>query len=344
MRIVPLDGRAARRPRSLGPSVRPRSSFGDDTLLVERTSATPGTSRCRSRRLLRRPSSTCGERECSLPAPAPEGLRGGAVAAAGHASRASSGRAAWTRQGGRLTPAPGPWSHRRADRTARGTTWPSSSSDEQPASRWSTRSPSWCTGLDLGRAAARVAARERLPSTQDDVYADGHAIEARVYAETRPRGSSRRPAPCSGCASRPAGVGSTARWPWHGRRHRLRPDAGQGHRLGPDRETARARLVGALGHTAVLGGATNTPFLRALLSDPTSSPAAGHRADRARGDGAHRCRAAPPHVYAAAALALLIENRARRARRRPLGVPGRLAPSESRPDGAQGCSHTAASR
>jgi acetyl-CoA/propionyl-CoA carboxylase biotin carboxyl carrier protein len=37
---------------------------------------------------------------------------------------------------------------------------------------------------------------------------------------------------------------------------------------GRDRETARARLVGALGHTAVLGITTNTPFLRALLTDP----------------------------------------------------------------------------
>src|SRR3712207_9229207 len=33
---------------------------------------------------------------------------------------------------------------------------------------------------------------------------------------------------------------------------------------GPDRATARARLVGALGHTAVLGVTTNTAFLRAL--------------------------------------------------------------------------------
>ncbi len=41
---------------------------------------------------------------------------------------------------------------------------------------------------------------------------------------------------------------------------------------GPTRETARARLVGALGHTAVLGVATNTAFLRALLTDPESSP------------------------------------------------------------------------
>src|SRR3954453_6051452 len=77
---------------------------------------------------------------------------------------------------------------------------------------------------------------------------------------------------------------------------------------GRDRETARARLVGALGHTAVLGVTTNTPFLRALLTD--ADVVAG-RLDTGlierRGEGL--AGAAPPSsaVFAAAALAELLE-------------------------------------
>src|SRR5690349_3651985 len=77
----------------------------------------------------------------------------------------------------------------------------------------------------------------------------------------------------------------------------------------PTREAARARLVGALGRTAVLGLTTNAAFLRALLED--DDVAAG-RLDTGlierRGDALTAAEPPPPHVYAAAALYELLEN------------------------------------
>ncbi|MFG1943098.1 acetyl/propionyl/methylcrotonyl-CoA carboxylase subunit alpha [Nonomuraea sp. NPDC048826] len=130
------------------------------------------------------------------------------------------------------------------------------------------------TGLDLVELQLRVAAGEPLPFAQDDVRLDGHAVEARVYAEDPARGF----LPTGGrvlALREPEGPG-------------VRVDSGllAGAVVGseydpmlskvvawaPDRAGALRALDRALGGTVVLGVTTNVPFLRALL---------GHEAVRA---------------------------------------------------------------
>ena len=125
------------------------------------------------------------------------------------------------------------------------------------------------TGLDLVEQQLRVAAGERLNLTQDEIRLDGHAIEARIYAED------------------PAG----GFLPTGGKVLLLGEPSGEGVRVdsslvkgtevgvnydpmlakvivhGPDRATALARLDRALADTVVLGVTTNTTFLRALLAN-----------------------------------------------------------------------------
>nr|WP_216645256.1 biotin carboxylase N-terminal domain-containing protein [Isoptericola halotolerans] len=132
------------------------------------------------------------------------------------------------------------------------------------------------TGLDLVEAQLRVAAGEPLWFGQQDVRITGHAIEARVYAESPARGF----LPSVGRVEvfDDAGVGAGPQaFP-------LRLDAGirAGDEVsgdydpmlakavahGVDRDQALARLDGLLARTAVLGVETNTAFLRDLLADP----------------------------------------------------------------------------
>jgi 3-methylcrotonyl-CoA carboxylase alpha subunit len=126
------------------------------------------------------------------------------------------------------------------------------------------------TGLDLVEWQLRAAAGEKLPLTQKEIVTQGHAIEARLYAEDPERGF----------------------LPQTGRLHGLkfpfdaiaRVDTGvvEGDAITPfydalvakiivwgeSRDAAVARLRRALGETAVLGVATNLSFLSRLAADP----------------------------------------------------------------------------
>ena len=125
------------------------------------------------------------------------------------------------------------------------------------------------TGLDLVEWQLRVAAGEKLTFTQDDIELNGHAIEARVYAEDPARGF----LPTGGRVLQvfePAGDGV-----------RVDSSLSAGTVVGSDydpmlskviahaadRDEALAKLDRALSQTAVLGVQTNVEFLRFLLAD-----------------------------------------------------------------------------
>ncbi|GGD09906.1 acetyl/propionyl/methylcrotonyl-CoA carboxylase subunit alpha [Nocardioides daphniae] len=126
---------------------------------------------------------------------------------------------------------------------------------------------------DLVALQLAVAAREPLDFSQDDVTLEGHAIEARVYAEDSFNGFLPQ-----------AGTATYVRWGgWTDVAsgeirvdHALEsgqevsthfdPMLGKVIAYGADRSAARAALVDALDETAVLGLTTNTGFLRTLAA------------------------------------------------------------------------------
>ncbi len=120
--------------------------------------------------------------------------------------------------------------------------------------------------VDLVEEQLRVAAGAPLRFAQADLTIDGHAIEARVYAED----------PFGGFLPQ-AGTTSLVRWPSDVRVDQALesnqvvgtsydPMLGKIVAHGPDRETARLALVQALDDTAILGLTTNAGFLRALVA------------------------------------------------------------------------------
>lgn len=126
------------------------------------------------------------------------------------------------------------------------------------------------TGTDLVEWQLQIAAGGALPLRQEEIRAEGHAVEARLYAEDPSRGF----LPQAGRLERldfpPAGPG-------------LRIDTGvrAGDAIppdydpmiakviawGPDRDQAIARLRGALARVHVAGVTSNLDLLRAIAED-----------------------------------------------------------------------------
>ncbi|HVV13817.1 acetyl/propionyl/methylcrotonyl-CoA carboxylase subunit alpha [Amycolatopsis sp.] len=124
------------------------------------------------------------------------------------------------------------------------------------------------TGLDLVEWQIRVAAGEPLSFGQQDIRLNGHAVEARVYAEDPARGF----IPTGGTVlgvGEPAGVRVDS-WLAEGAvvGSNYDPMLAKVIAWGPDRAAALHKLDRALAETSVLGLTTNISFLRALLHDP----------------------------------------------------------------------------
>jgi acetyl-CoA/propionyl-CoA carboxylase biotin carboxyl carrier protein len=131
------------------------------------------------------------------------------------------------------------------------------------------------TGLDLVEWQLRVAAGERLAFGQDDIRLTGHAVEARICAETvSVKQGARGFLPSGGTVLRltePQGDGiRTDSGLTEGTEvgSRYDPMLSKVIAYGPDRETALRKLRAALAGTVTLGVQTNAGFLRRLLAHP----------------------------------------------------------------------------
>ncbi|MFD3874328.1 biotin carboxylase N-terminal domain-containing protein [Streptomyces sp. NPDC058623] len=298
-----------------------KSSFGDDTLLVERWIDRPRHIEIQVLADAHGNVVHLGERECSLQRrhqkvieEAPSVFLDGATRAAMGAAAVEAARSCGYVGAGTvefIVPGEDPSSYYFMEMNTR-------LQVEHPVTEL-------ITGLDLVEQQLRVASGAELGFGQADVTLTGHAIEARVCAEDPARGF----LPSGGTVlalSEPSGVavrtdsgltagvdtGST-----------YDPMLSKVIAYGPDRATALRVLRGALADTVILGVQTNTGFLRRLLAHP--DVVAGNldtglvERDLAEllPDGV------PPEVYAAAALL---------AAARPARTPGWVDPF----DGADG--------
>jgi acetyl-CoA/propionyl-CoA carboxylase biotin carboxyl carrier protein len=250
-----------------------RAAFGDDTLLVERFVDRPRHIEIQVLADAHGNVLHLGERECSLQrrhqkiieeAPSPlldparrEAMGGAAVAAARSVGYVSTGTVEFIVSGER----------------------PDDFFFMEMNTRLQVEHPvtELVTGLDLVECQLRVAAGEPLGFTQADVRLDGHAMEARVYAEDPARGF--LPTGGTVLALREPAAAPTAA----GRAPSVRVDSalstgtvvGSDYdpmlakviAYGGDRAAALRRLDAALAGTAVLGVTTNITYLRVLLGD-----------------------------------------------------------------------------
>ncbi|AOP45751.1 biotin carboxylase N-terminal domain-containing protein [Streptomyces lydicus] len=248
-----------------------RSSFGDDTLLVERWIDRPRHIEIQVLADGHGHVIHLGERECSLQrrhqklveeAPSvllDEATRAAMGEAAVQAARSCGYRGAGTVEF--IVPGKDPSSYYFMEMNTR-------LQVEHPVTEL-------VTGLDLVEWQLRVAAGERLPYAQEDITLSGHAVEARLCAETvSVKGGARDFLPTGGTVlalheaqgdgvrtdsglSQGVEVGS-----------RYDPMLAKVIAYGPDRASALRRLRAALAQTVTLGVPTNAGFLRRLLAHP----------------------------------------------------------------------------
>ncbi|TRZ99273.1 MAG: biotin/lipoyl-binding protein, partial [Rhodocyclaceae bacterium] len=124
------------------------------------------------------------------------------------------------------------------------------------------------TGLDLVEWQLRVANGEPLPCSQDELEIDGHAIEARLYAEDAERGFLPQTGrllcwrPASGARTDHALADGSEITAYYD------PLLAKVIAHGPTRKAARRSLIAALRETVVLGLTSNKAFLLGCLEHP----------------------------------------------------------------------------
>lgn len=123
------------------------------------------------------------------------------------------------------------------------------------------------TGIDIVEWQLRIAAGQSLPWQQDDIVLNGHAIEARIYAEDPEQDF----LPTTGqvlALSEPSGLGirvdSSLREGLQISSH-YDPMLAKVIAWAADRLASIERLDEALAETVILGAQSNIPFLRSLL-------------------------------------------------------------------------------
>ncbi|MFC9425443.1 biotin carboxylase N-terminal domain-containing protein [Streptomyces sp. NPDC056987] len=281
-----------------------RSSFGDDTLLLERWVDRPRHIEIQVLADTHGNVVHLGERECSLQRRHQKVIEEAPSVLLDAATRAAMGEAAVR-------------AARSCGYTGAGTVEfivpgddPASYFFMEMNTRLQVEHPvtELITGLDLVEWQLRVAAGEELPFAQEDITLTGHAVEARICAETvSVREGSRGFLPSGGTvlALREPGGGG------------VRTDSGLavGTEVGstydpmlskvvahgPDRASALRMLRAALADTVTLGVPTNAGFLRRLLAHPAvvagelDTGLVEREMDCLVPDGV------PPEVYAAAA-------------------------------------------
>lgn len=124
------------------------------------------------------------------------------------------------------------------------------------------------TGVDLVEWQVRVAAGEPLPLQQDQIALDGHAVEARVYAEDAQRGFIPTGGdvlaldfPLDARVDSGIALGSSIGSAYDPMLAKVIVHA-------TDRETALGRLSESLARTVILGLRTNVDYLRFLVDTP----------------------------------------------------------------------------
>jgi 3-methylcrotonyl-CoA carboxylase alpha subunit len=160
------------------------------------------------------------------------------------------------------------------------------------------------TNLDLVEMQLTIAEQRRLPISQDQVKAEGHAIQLRIYAEDASTGF----APSTGRLA-------TVRFPDD---VRIETAVRPGSEITPyydamiaklivhenAREKAIERCTEALGRTVITGVETNIPFLQRLLAHPVVKAGKADNRFIDREINALAERAAPEHEEVALAAAV----------------------------------------